>query len=590
MRDGCLVWRGPREETTEQDLIKWLSAADKKTECRALRTGRIQAVAGDGTGIRIEINRPFFPANASGKLELRGGEIVGLAGLEGSGQVSLLRAIYRSGRGGFKGVRRIGSVSYVTGDRQKEGMFPLWSTLLNMTIARQMRRRLWSPVSERDERKWALPWTKRFSFTEAALEKPITDLSGGNQQKALFTRALLTETDTFLLDDPTRGVDVGVKAEFYQTLQDVAASGKLVVWHSSEDGEFQNCSRVLVFAKGQVAKEISGIEASREELVATAFGLGAMEGAAAAEKSGPRWYFPNWLIPLLALLAVVFAIGSLNPHAISPFGIGLLLGGAMPLTLVSLGQMYVVGRSEIDLGIGGFAGLTNVISATLLVEQPLWGVLALLAGLGIYALLGALIYVRRIPAIVATLGSSFVWIGLGYALQPMPGGSSPEWLNRFFNLSVPVVPLPVLVIAASMVVATLLLRTRFGIVLRGFGNNLPAMRELGWPAVRFHVWTYLTSALFGLAAGLCLTGVNTASDVNAAVSYTLLSVAAVVMGGCDLVGGRIDPIGVVLASVTLALLGALLGFLQVSSDYIAAVQGFILLGIVVLRTMFWRRS
>ena len=66
--------------------------------------------------------------------------------------------------------------------------------------------------------------------------------------------------------------------------------------------------------------------------------------------------------------------------------------------------------------------------------------------------------------------------------------------------------------------------------------------------------------------------------------------AAVVMGGCDLVGGRIDPIGVVLASVTLALLGALLGFLQVSSDFIAAVQGFILLGIVVLRTIRWQNS
>ncbi len=590
MRDGRLVWRGSRQETTEHDLIKWLSAADKDTENRAPRTGRFRSLARDSAAIRVEIDPPFILANAPAKLELRAGEIVGLAGLEGSGQVKLLRAIYRSGRGRPEGVRRSGSVSYVTGDRQKEGVFPLWSTLLNMTIARQMRRKPWSAVSEREERSWALPWTKRFTFTESALEKPIIDLSGGNQQKALFTRALLTDTDTLLLDDPTRGVDVGVKAEFYQTLQEIAASGKLVVWHSSEDVEFQNCSRVLVFLRGRVAKEISGIEASREELVASAFGVDATDRTPTAEKSGPRWYLPNWLIPLLALLAVIFAIGTLNPRAISPFGIGLLLSAAMPLTLVSLGQMYVVGRSEIDLGIGGFAGLTNVISATLLVEQPLWGVLALLAGLVAYGLLGALIYLRRIPAIVATLGSSFVWIGLGYALQPMPGGTSPEWLNRFFNISIPIVPFPVLVIAASMVVATLLLRTRFGIVLRGFGNNLPAMRELGWPALRFHVWTYLTSGLFGLAAGLCLTGVNTASDVNAAVSYTLLSVAAVVMGGCDLVGGRIDPIGVVLASVTLALLGALLGFLQVSSDFIAAVQGFILLGIVVLRTMLWRSS
>lgn len=590
MRDGRLVWHGPRHETTEQDLIKWLSAEDRRIEIREHRAPPKLSVSANNVPVRIVINRPFISANAPEKLALLAGEIVGLAGLEGSGQVKFLRAIFRNRRGRQEGVRRAGSVSYVTGDRQKEGVFPMWSTLLNMTIARQMRRRPWSAVSEQEERTWSVPWTKRFAFTESALEKPITDLSGGNQQKALFTRALLTDTDILLLDDPTRGVDVGVKAEFYQTLQQIAASGKLIVWHSSEDVEFQNCSRVLVFSRGRVAKEISGLEPSREELVATAFGLDAKEGPATSEKNGPRWYFPNWLIPMLALLVVVIAIGTLNPRAISPFGIGLLLASAMPLTLVSLGQMYVVGRSEIDLGIGGFAGLTNVISATLLVEQPFWGVLALLAGLGAYALLGALIYYRRIPALVATLGSSFVWIGLGYALQPMPGGACPEWLSSFFNLSVPIIPLPVLVIAASMIVGVLLLRTRFGIVLRGFGNNLPAMRELGWPAVRFHVWTYLTSGLFGLAAGLCLTGVNTASDVNAAVSYTLLSVAAVVMGGCDLVGGRIDPIGVVLASVTLALLGALLGFLQVSSDYIAAVQGLILLGIVVFRTMFWRRS
>jgi ribose transport system ATP-binding protein len=97
------------------------------------------------------------------------------------------------------------------------------------------------------------------------------------------------------------------------------------------------------------------------------------------------------------------------------------------------------------------------------------------------------------------------------------------------------------------------------------------------------------SGIFGMAAGLCLTGVNTASDVNAASSYTLLSVAAVVMGGCDLVGGRIEPIGVLFAAVTLSLLGTLLGFMRLSSDNIAAVQGLILIGIVVLRTV-WARN
>ena len=114
------------------------------------------------------------------------------------------------------------------------------------------------------------------------------------------------------------------------------------------------------------------------------------------------------------------------------------------------------------------------------------------------------------------------------------------------------------------------------------------MRELGWPALRSHIVTYVLSGVFGLLAGLCLTGVNTASDVNAASSYTLLSVAAVVMGGCDLVGGRIEPIGVAFAAVTLSLLGTLLGFMKLSSDNIAAVQGLILIGIVILRSLWGR--
>jgi len=181
-----------------------------------------------------------------------------------------------------------------------------------------------------------------------------------------------------------------------------------------------------------------------------------------------------------------------------------------------------------------------------------------------------------------------VWSGLGYVLQPAPGGSSPEWLSAIFNFAIPLIPVPVWILILASLLALLLVRSRLGIVQRGFGNNEAAMRELGWPALGSHILTYVLSGVFGLLAGLCLTGVNTASDVNAASSYTLLSVAAVVMGGCDLVGGRIEPIGVALAAVTLSLLGTLLGFMKLSSDNIAAVQGLILIGIVILRSLWGR--
>ena len=129
MRDGGLVWCGARQETNEQDLIKWLSAADKVAKLESSRPNGL-AVLPDHTPVRIEIDRPFLSAAIPNKIELRTGEIVGLAGLEGSGQGRMLRAIFRHRRGFSKGVRRIGSVSYVTGDRQKEGIFSLWSTLL----------------------------------------------------------------------------------------------------------------------------------------------------------------------------------------------------------------------------------------------------------------------------------------------------------------------------------------------------------------------------------------------------------------------------------------------------------------------------
>jgi ribose transport system ATP-binding protein len=594
MRDGEMAWSGPGKETDHDKLVTLLSAkaplAANKETCSAVTPKEYDRSPGnpEETAL-VEIAENWMENRESGPVKLFRGEIVGLAGLEGSGQQRLLLGIYSASKGAKSGISRRSQAAYVSGDRQKEGVFPLWPTMQNMTISRHARRAPLLPVSANAEKGWTEPWRDRFSFTESALESPILQLSGGNQQKALMSRALIDDADTILLNDPTRGVDIGVKREFYQVLREVAARGKLIVWYSSEDTEFLECSRVLVLRRGKVATEISGQDASRENLVSAFFAAPGVRSEATKTKDRGGWTLPGWLAPLAALVIVLVTIGIFNPRALTPFGLGLLLSTAVPLVFVSLGQMFVVGRSEIDLGIGAFAGLTNVISATLLVDSPLLGVLALAAGLVGYALLGWIIHVRKIPAIVATLGSAFVWTGLGYVLQSAPGGSSPPWLTALFNFTIPFVSLPIWILLLAALVAAFLSRSRLGIVQRGFGNNERAMRELGWPAARSHVMTYLLSALFGMAAGLCLTGVNTASDVNAASSYTLLSVAAVVMGGCDLVGGRIEPVGVVFAAVTLSLLGTLLGFMRLSSDNIAAVQGVILIGIVFLRTV-WRRA
>ncbi|HEX3982298.1 MAG TPA: sugar ABC transporter, partial [Acidisoma sp.] len=177
-----------------------------------------------------------------------------------------------------------------------------------------------------------------------------------------------------------------------------------------------------------------------------------------------------------------------------------------------------------------------------------------------------------------------------YSLQPSPGGSSPDWLSALFGWTLPGIPTSVVIILVLAAVAVVIDRAPLGVVLRGFGNNAPALARSGWSALRYGMIRYALAACFGTLAGLSLTAINTASDINVGGPFTLSSVAAVVIGGCALLGGVLSPWGVVAGAVLLSLIGALLGALNVSTDYNAAVQGLLLLGVLGLRSVLTRRG
>ena len=414
----------------------------------------------------------------------------------------------------------------------------------------------------------------------------ILELSGGNQQKALVSRAVVALSPIVLLDDPTRGVDIATKRDFYRLCSQLAGEGRTLVWHTTEDSELLACDQVLVFAKGQIVRELSGPQLTEEAIVAASFSsLGA---------SGPRtedrqveFSFALRLVgaaPFIGFALVLAVMIAANPSVASVFGLDLLLMPALSLVLVTQAQMFVVGGSEVDLGVGAFAGLVSVLGATWLHDQVLLGAAAIIAALVAYALIGAVIQGRKIPAIVVTLGASFIWAGLGYSIQPTPGGTSPEWLTAMTNWSIsPYVPTSILLIAAVALLGALIDRSPLGVILRGFGSNPNAMAASGWPPIRFAMVRYLIAGVFATGAGLSLTSINASSDINSGNSYTLLSVAAVVMGGCALTGGIVAPIGAVVGAVTLALIGALLGAVGVSSDFNAAAQGAVLIALLAMR-------
>ncbi len=210
----------------------------------------------------------------------------------------------------------------------------------------------------------------------------------------------------------------------------------------------------------------------------------------------------------------------------------------------------------------------------------------MIACIGVYALLGALIHLRNLPSIVVTLGMSFVWLGAAVLLLPSPGGSAPAWLSGLVKLKTPLVPLAIIASALLAIAGHfLLMRSSFGVVLRGAGGNAQAVQRAGWSLLRAKMTMYALCGFFGVLSGLALVGLTTSADANIALRYTLLSIAGVILGGGEFTGGRISPIGAVLGALTLTLAGSLLSFMRISPDWQIGAQGAILIVVLALRAL-----
>ncbi len=586
MQNGLIRWSGMVEETNENDLVQKMSEGATEKDVHGIEEKEKSVVFQEKT--LVAINDLTTKELDEINLTLNRGEIIGIAGLEGSGQRELLQTIFRPQKNASHAIQRSGKIAYVTGDRKTEGIFSLWSIAKNIAMTKIAQYRFFRPIIKEEGRKGIENWYNQLQIVSDGIGAPITSLSGGNQQKVLIARAMMADADIILLDDPTRGVDIATKKQLYNLFRETARLGKLVIWYSTEDEELTICDRIIVLRYGTIMKELDRNNATKENIINASFSGEKKKRSEVGEFENLKRFqfdFGGIGIPLGAMLLIYILSGILTPPVFSRFGIELLIGGSIPLVLATLAQMYVIGLSMVDLGIGAYMGLINVLCATLLRTHPVLGVLSLFLGLGFYALMGFLIYSRQIPAIVVTLGASFVWTGIAYSIQNIPGGAAPEWLIKAYSLNIPIVPEVVLIVIIAAVIAYIVYRSKYGTVLKGFGNNPTSMERSGWsPALAFSMGFFI-AGVFGMLGGLSVTAITTASDANATLSYTLLTVAAVVMGGGELTGGIVSPVGAIFGAITLSLIGSLLGFLNLSSNYVAAVQGGILILVLALRLL-----
>jgi ribose transport system ATP-binding protein len=162
-------------------------------------------------------------------------------------------------------------VALIAGDRQSDGIFPQWSILENIGISSMRRLKEGLLISRRREESLANFWRDKIEIRTPDVRDPILSLSGGNQQKVLFARALGSDARIVLMDDPMRGVDIGTKLEVYDLIREEARAGRTFLWYTTELDELKNCDHVYIFRNGGIVAGLTRSELTAEKVIQSSF-------------------------------------------------------------------------------------------------------------------------------------------------------------------------------------------------------------------------------------------------------------------------------------------------------------------------------
>ena len=300
----------------------------------------------------------------------------------------------------------------------------------------------------------------------------------------------------------------------------------------------------------------------------------------------------SWTLGLLVFLAVLLGFTKLIQPSYGVAGIQGLSISVLPLALAAVGQAIVVISGGIDLSIGSMMALTSVVAASQMKGQSeefgvavALGVLVL--GLVLGAINGSLIVVTRVPDIVVTLAMSFVWAGCALLVLKTPGGGASVWLKEIIKGSLGNEWIPRAAVALIVIVAIIwipLRRSKLGLSIYAIGSDRLAAFRSGVSVGRTKVAAYALLGLIAALGGLSLTA-STGIGTPVPGPYTLLSVAAVVLGGVSLAGGRGGVVGPLIAVVILQLIRTDMTFLRFDPNLAVVAQGVILIGVVMVGSL-----
>ena len=540
-------------------------------------------------------------------LQVRRGEILGLYGLVGAGRSELARAVFgldpHTGTIELHGrplrIRQPAAavkagLAYLPEDRLNEAIFATHSCQSNLTAAALRLMGRFGLISGSRERSAATRVIREFQVKLDTPEQPINTLSGGNQQKLVLGRWLETQPEVLILDEPTRGVDVGAKAQIHRIIGGLAAKGKAILLISSELPEIMQMSdRVLVLAEGRLAGEFDPQKVGADTLVATALPKNVrrtgLPGKGRSDRNPMLAAFLRFReLGILAALAFICGLmAATRPNEFATVKNLLdVLTDASIVAVGAVGMTLVIITGGIDISVGRMLGLVGA-AASMLAMRGLPAPLCLAAAVGMGALLGsvnsALSTLGRIHPIVVTLAGMSVYQGLmqkltgGYEVHPLPAGYRALADGSLWHV-------PKMLLWALLVLAgcwILLQHTLLGRRMLAIGNSEKAARLIGLSPWRLRLTAFaIMGGLIGL--GAIMWGAYYGKiQQNTGEGFELKVIAAAVVGGCSITGGRGTALGTFLGAVLIALIYNCLVILKINAYW----QGLFVGGLIFLAVL-----
>jgi ABC-type sugar transport system ATPase subunit/ribose/xylose/arabinose/galactoside ABC-type transport system permease subunit len=567
--------------------------------------------------------------------DVRAGEVLGFFGLVGSGRSEVAQMLFGITQpdqgeirlGGqavhFRSSRqamRLG-ISLLPEDRHQQGLVLPFPIRANETlpILRVLAQKL-GLIDRSKERQIARDFAGRMRVVATGIEQLTNTLSGGNQQKVLLAKWLIPSPKVLILDEPTRGVDVGAKAEIHRIISHLAAQGLAVILISDDAREVIGMAdRIIVFRDGKIAGESTRGSFDREAILLAAAHTDRDQNATAVPSASRKKSAEAPAVPspgssrgfigrlmrvrelglVLALLFICLGITIREPRFLQGGNLEQIALSATLVCIVALGEAFVIIARQIDLSVGAIVATSAFISASWLEHHPHSSILfVVLIGCAVGGGLGVvnamLVTVFRIPAIVATLGTLAMYRG---GVIVLAGGrqisatvlpDSYGDIARTYFFGVPLLVWLAILFTVGFGLAARFTRT--GRNLYALGSNQESARFAGINERR-HIG--LVFVLSGLLCGLVgvLWGARFGTvDAVIAPDLHLQAISAVVVGGVSIFGGSGSVYGAALGAVIFAVLQNGVQLLGINRFWLQAVLGATIVVTVIFYSQLAKRA